>query len=440
MIYNNMPKRDIKLPCWFMTLMVRWILVDGLSPDSHENRTRLGILAGWVSVVISTALAITKFFLGYISGSVSIIADATNNVADVGSSLMIALGFQWSRKPRDEEHPFGHGRIEAVATIVLAVVLLVVGIEVGKSGVMRLIDPHPVSAPTWLLVAVGVTLVVKTWMAIFARSLASLTKSRVLAADAWNHTFDIVCSIMVVLALVCSRMGWGALDGWTAVAVALFILYTGISYGREAIDMLLGQKPDPDIVNKIAALVEQVDAVINVHEIIVHHYGAVQMVSFHIEVDAHLSLVDAHEIAEAAEDVVEQAFGWRTIAHLDPVDNLHPFASKLKRAVKSYVASDSRVASAHDVRAEGEDAPFWVSFDLVIDMKISTTEYNDIYEGCLAYLLETFGDQFAGADIALEAVVESAPTQRRIFTNKKVRSVQSLRKGRHMNWTDIPLP
>ncbi|HEY5621387.1 MAG TPA: cation diffusion facilitator family transporter, partial [Pontiella sp.] len=249
-----------------MNYLLRRVMDPAQPPECHENRTRLGMLAGWTSTVLSALLALIKGWLGLVSGSVSMIADATNNLTDMGSSLVIALGFQWSRKPRDEDHPFGHGRIEAVATLILAIALILVGAEVAKSGIGRLIAPKPIESPGWVLAAAGITVVIKIWMTLFARLLARMTKSKVLEADAWNHTYDIACTLMVVVALVSSRMGWGAVDGWTAVAVALFILYTGISYAREAIDILLGQKPDSKMVRAIYDTVVALDDVMGVHE------------------------------------------------------------------------------------------------------------------------------------------------------------------------------
>lgn len=398
-----------------MSLLLRWVLNSDYAPESHENRTRLGMLAGWTSTVLSAFLAVAKGWLGLASGSVSMIADATNNLTDMGSSLVIALGFQWSRKPRDEEHPFGHGRIEAVATLVLAIALIIVGAEVAKSGVLRLINPHPVEAPIWVLIAVGITVGVKTWMAVFARKLAKLSKSQVLEADAWNHTFDIICTLMVVVALISSRMGWGAVDGWTAIGVALFILYTGISYAREAIDILLGKNPDPEEVRAISEAVMTIDGVIGTHEIVVHQYGDVKMVSFHVEVDAGISLVDAHLISERAEDAVEQQLEWRAVAHIDPVDRSHPLFEKLNEFLNDYISNTKGLVDFHDLRAEGKDAPFRISFDLVTDMETPRTEYDSIYEQVSLAVQQRFSGQINHVEIGIEASVESAPMARRIF-------------------------
>ena len=398
-----------------MGFLLRRILDTKFPPDSHENRTRIGMLEGWVSTLMSLVLCIVKGWLGLVSGSVSLLADATNNLMDMGSSLVVALGFQWSRKPSDEEHPFGHGRIEAVATLVLSIVLLLVGVEVAKSGVVRLLDPQPVNAPWWLLVAVGATVALKVWLAVFARNLARLSRSHVLEADAWNHAFDVVSTLLVVVALVGSRMGWAALDGWTAIGVAVFILITGIKYAREAIDILLGKKPEPEEVDAIHRIVDAVDGVIGVHEIMVHQYGDVKMVSFHIEVAANLTVIGAHHIAEEAESAVEAQMEWRAVAHVDPVDRSHPLFGDLHQALKSHVRSDSELSAFHDLRAEGDEPPYGISFDLVTDMDVQREEYRAVYDRIVNMVAERFGDRVGRAEIGIEAPVDSAPMVRRRF-------------------------
>ncbi len=399
-----------------MGFLLRRVLDPACAPDSHQNRTRLGMLAGWTSAVLSFLLAVTKGWLGLVSGSVSLMADATNNLTDVGSSLVIALGFQWSRKPRDEKHPFGHGRIEAVATLVLAIAMILIGVEVAQTSIVRLIHPKPIEAPDWLLVAVGVTVAVKTWMAVFARRLANLTRSQALAADAWNHAFDMVCTLMVVAALVSARMGWGILDGWMAIGVAVFILYTGVAYARGAIDILLGEKPDPQTVRNIYKTVMGVEGVLGAHEIMVHQYGDVHMVSFHIEVDARMSLVDAHNLSEIAEEAVETQLGWRAVAHADPVDRSHLLFEELNQVLKQYIVGESRLVDVHDLRAEGDRAPFKVSFDLVTVMGALHSDYDEIYRSCVEELRTVFGSRVDLAEIGIEAVVESAPMLRTTFT------------------------
>ena len=407
--------KGLKLSDPLMGFLLRRVLVENLPPDGPENRTRIGMLEGWVSTGISLFLCLIKGWLGFISGSVSMLADATNNLTDMGSSLVIALGFQWSRKPRDEEHPFGHGRIEAVATLVLSIALLVVGFEVCKSGVNRLLNPSPVNVPMWVLVVIAITVGIKFWMAVFARKLARLSKSHVLEADAWNHIFDVVCTLLVIVALVGARFGYSSVDGWTAIGVSLFILFTGVKFAREAIDILLGTLPDPGEVEAIHTIVDAVDGVLGVHEIMVHQYGDVKMVSFHIEVDAKLTVIDAHEIAEIAEEAVETRLLWRAVAHVDPVDHSHPFFEELHKTISAFIETDAELVDFHDLRADGDLPPYTVSFDLVTRMKTSRSHYSAIYDRTLQLITREFGNRVRKAEIGIEAAVDSAPMERKQF-------------------------
>lgn len=409
------PAKEHKLPCPMMRFLLRRILDKTLEPDSSENRTRIGLLEGWVSTVLSLILCVVKGWLGLLSGSVSMLADATNNLTDMGSSLVIALGFHWSRKPCDEEHPFGHGRIEAVATLVLSIALLVVGVEVAKSGILRLLKPQPIDAPVWLMVTVAITVVIKLWMAVFARILARLSKSHVLEADAWNHTFDVICTLLVVVSLVGSRFGFSSLDGWMAIAVAGFIVATGVKYAREAIDILLGKKPEAEEVDAIHRIVETVDGVMGVHEIMVHQYGDVKMVSFHVEVDAQLTVVKAHDIAEEVEAAVESEMQWRAVAHVDPVDRSHPIFDELRGVLVDYIKADDELTDFHDLRACGVEPPYVISFDLVTEMDTRRTRYNGIYGRILNLITATFGERISLAEIGIEASVDSAPMVRKQF-------------------------
>ena len=302
-----------------MNFLIHRVMIEHEPFDGAENRTRLGMLAGWISTALSVVLCLLKGWLGLVSGSVSLMADATNNLMDAGSSLIIALGFQWSRKPSDEEHPFGHGRIETVITLVLAIALVLVGVEVAKSGFFRLLSPKPVVAPLWLIIVLSATIVTKLWMAIFAKKLARLSKSHVLEVDAWNHTFDVASTLLVGVALLGSKLGWSAIDGWMAILVALFILGTGIKYARESIDILLGKNPDPDEMKAIHHEVKSISGVLDVHDIIVHQYGDLKMISYHIEVDDTLNLIHAHEIANKTERAIQKNLGWQAVVHIDPV-------------------------------------------------------------------------------------------------------------------------
>jgi len=408
-------KKSEKIRCPIMGFLVRRVVDSSIPFNEMENRTRLGMLAGWVSTLLSILLCLIKGGLGWFSGSISLMADAMNNLTDVGSSLIISLGFLWSRKPGDEKHPFGHGRIEAIITLVMAIALLLVGFGVAKSGVLRLFHPKPILAPGWLLFSLGITIVVKLWMAVFATKLARLSGSHVLEVDAWNHIYDVASTLLVVVGLMGSKLGWIVLDAWMAIVVALLILGTGLKYAREAIDILLGEKPDPKDVRAIYQIVSSIPEVFGVHEIMLHQYGDIKMVSFHIEVPASLNLIKAHELAEQAERTVEEQLGWRALAHIDPVDRSHPLFNQVYEDLKRFMAKHSSFLDFHDLRIQGEKAPYHLSFDWVVRLGTPRMEYSQIYQETINWVEHTFPEKFSTLEIGIEAILEITPMERKTF-------------------------
>lgn len=345
---------------------MRRVVAADADPRNPEIRARLGELEGYVSLVISILLSTAKCVTGFLSGSISLLADAVNNLADIGSSLIIALGFRWSRSPRDRAHPFGHGRVEQVATLLLAISLLAVAWKVASAGIGRLMDPKPFTASPWILAIVFGTLAIKIWLAGFARSLALATRSHTLQADAWNHTYDIVCTSLVVAALVSERMGWDAVDGWAGLAVSLFIAYTGIAFGWRAINTLIGEAPGIDKLRHIRDLAVSVPGVFSVHEIILHSYGDTSMISLHAEVDARLSALEVHDLAERVEKTIADEWNAKVIVHADPVDHAHPAYAAAAAAITEWVHGHPEIIGFHDLRLSGGPESLECAIDLVV--------------------------------------------------------------------------
>lgn len=337
----------------------------GADPGSPAGRAALGELEGAVSLAISAGLSALKFGLGMASGSIALLADAANNLADIGSSLIVALGFRWSRRPRDREHPFGHGRAEAVSALVLSLILIGVAAEVFRAGWRRLMDPSPLRLSGWMTAAVVATIFLKAWLARFASVLARATGSLTLRADAWNHGFDILCTTLVVLALVGARSGWPAADGWAGVVVSGFIGWTGLRFARQAAHTLIGEAPKPADVAGIERAALDVPGVRGAHDIVMHAYGDVRLISLHIEVDAEHSVLEAHELAERVEAQVAARLDARVVAHVDPVDRSHPAYARVESAVRDCVDAHPDLAGFHDLRIAGTRARFHLAVDLV---------------------------------------------------------------------------
>ena len=348
------------------------------SPKSPEIRVKLGMLEGWASAVASILLSSTKLLLGWVTGSIAVIADGINNLTDVGSSLVIVFGFRWSRKPRDPDHPFGHGRIETVAALVLSITLIMVGLDVGKESIQRLLHPEGFTAPPWVIGLLVTTMIFKEWLALFARKLARATEAKVLEADFWNHQFDVLSNAVVVLALIGSRYGWLSLDGWAGLVVSFFILYTGIRYAHQSVSVLLGEAATKEEIAAVEKTAGAVAGVNGVHDIIIHKYGDVKIASFHIEVDAEKTAIDDHDLAERVERVVERESGCKAIVHVDPVDRTHPMYARVKECLKEIVAKDSRIVRFHDLRVMGRVGMFDLSVDVVVGIRIAENSYDEI--------------------------------------------------------------
>lgn len=343
-----------------------------------EGRSRIGEWEGLVSTLLSILLALTKGILAWFTSSISLLADAVNNLADVGSSLIVVLGFRVMRKPRDREHPYGHGRMEPVATLVLAIILVGVGIEVARAGVRRLLHPVPFVVPWWILVTVAGAVLVKLWMAGFARRLARLTGSAALKADAWNHTFDVATSSLVFVALFCSRWGWESVDGWAGLGVSVFIGYTGILFVREAIHTLLGEAPSHEELHHIHQIAESLPKIYGVHDIIIHSYGDRKLISLHAEVDAKQSALEAHHLAEQVEQTVADEVGAKVTVHVDPVDHSHPLYEHASAALKELIGAHQDVVGFHDLRVEGAGSRYDLSVDLVVCTEVTQEDFQTV--------------------------------------------------------------
>jgi cation diffusion facilitator family transporter len=359
-------------------LLVRVFVPGKGDPKSSEVRVRLGMLEGWTSTVASVLLASTKLILGWVTGSIAVIADGINNLTDVGSSLVIAFGFHWSQKPRDPDHPFGHGRIEMVAALILSITLIMVGLDVGKESVNRLLHPEVFTAPSWVVGVLAATMLFKQWLALFARKLARATEAKVLEADFWNHQFDVLSNAVVVIALIGSHYGFLSLDGWAGLVVSLFILWTGIRYARQSVSVLLGEAATKEEIAVVEKTARAVAGVNGVHDILIHKYGDVKIASFHIEVDAEKTAIEVHDLAERVERVVEREAGGKAIVHVDPVDRTHPMYSRVKECLKEIVTKDSRVVRFHDLRVTGKGEVFDLSVDVVVGISIQENSYAEI--------------------------------------------------------------
>jgi len=336
--------------------LVRRLIRDHERIDDLRVRARYGQLEGWVSVAVNSVLFVVKLALGLAVGSVGLVADAVHTLADSATSGVIIVGFRLAARPSDREHPFGHGRMEAVASLVVSVLLFVAGAELFRISVNRTLFPSVSAASTAVIVVIAAMVLVKELLAEFAYVLADMIGSKALAADAAHHRSDVAATVLVVLGLMAARLGWDRVDGAAGVLVSLFILHLGFSLAREAVTPLLGEAPSRRTLDEIVAAARSNAEVLGVHDIIVHDYGGTRLASLHLEVSDKTSVVELHDLADRVADAVGEKVGAHVVVHVDPVSRDHPRYRAVRETLKGIAADDERIQSFHDlrIRSSGE--------------------------------------------------------------------------------------
>ncbi len=284
-------------------------------------RVSYGIMAGVVGIVLNVALCVAKAAVGVAAGSVSIVADAVNNLSDASSNIVTLTGFKLASKPADSGHPYGHGRFEYLAGLVVAVLVTAVGFEIIRGGISRIIDPEPVEVSLPLLVVMLLSIVAKAWMMSFNTKLGDRIESETLAATAVDSRNDVITTTAVLVCALVSRFTGLELDGWAGLAVGIFVLVSGLALVRDTVNPLLGEAPSQEMVDRVVALVLATPGILGVHDLMIHDYGPGRKVaSAHAEMDSRTSLLTAHTTLDGIERRVAFETGITLTLHCDPID------------------------------------------------------------------------------------------------------------------------
>ena len=300
--------------------LIRRFVKDADNTASSEVRECYGVLAGAVGIVCNLLLFGLKLTIGLLTRSISIMADAVNNLSDGLSSVISIVGFKLCGRAPDAQHPFGYGRTEYIAGLGVSFLILLVGFEFLKSSVSRIVAPEPVVFSGTLLAILAVSLLVKLWMGTFNRTLGRRIQSPTLLAAMQDSINDVITTSVVILGMLAGRFTTLPVDGYVGVVVALFILWSGVGIARDTLSPLLGQAADPDIVQSIEDLVMGMDGIVGVHDLIVHNYGAGKsLASLHAEVPDDADIVAIHEVIDDAEKLVWKQTGVYLVIHMDPI-------------------------------------------------------------------------------------------------------------------------
>lgn len=325
-------------------------IADNENTADPAVRTRIGQLEAWVSIIVNGVLTVVKLTFGLAINSLALIADGVHTLSDVVTSGVVLFGFRIAGKPADKEHPFGHGRAEYIATLIIAIMLGVVGFEFIRSAVGRLVEPVSVTANWVVLLVVFLTLLMKLWLGQFSMALGLHIGSSTLKADAWHHRSDAISSVLVLIALAGSSLGYPALDGVGGVLVGSYLIWTGFAIARDVIDPLLGGPPSPELIKQVRDLCCNLVNVDGVHDITVHDYGHHRYLTLHVEVSDQLAAQESHEVAEQIQDLLRQELGAYAIVHIDPIDQDSEVVRQVKSLLDDLISRSDILIGYHDLR------------------------------------------------------------------------------------------
>lgn len=332
---------------WLKKLLIK----DYKSVGRPEVRTRYGVTAGIFGICSNAVICALKLAVGFVSGSVTVIADAVNNLSDAGSSAVTVAGFKLASRPADREHPYGHARYEYIGALVVAVIILIVGVLLCKSSVEKIVTPEEVSVDVWTYVVLAASIVMKLvqmWLYLdFAKSISS-GALKAAAADSRN---DVIATGAVLVAAVIMDVAGVNVDAYFGLAVSLFIVLSSFKYILEAADPLIGTRPPEEVVKTLKDKVLSYDGVIGMHDLAVHSYGEGRYFAVaHLEVPAKDDIMFAHELADNIERDVKAELGIQLTLHIDPIDNEDEETLALKERCMKVVRGFGEGFSLHDFR------------------------------------------------------------------------------------------
>lgn len=341
------------------------------NPDQVEDpkvRGAYGTMAGLVGIVCNLLLFAAKLLIGTVSGSVSITADAVNNLSDASSSIVTSVGFRLAQKPEDDEHPYGHARIEYLTGLAVAALILVIGFQLAKSSVSKILHPEAVEFSAALVVVLVLSIGVKLWMALFNRTLGKRIDSVSLIATAADSRNDVISTSAVLVAAVVAHLSGLNLDGYIGLLVALFILYSAVGIAKDTISPLLGEPADPELVRMVKhEVLDYDDRILGVHDLMVHDYGPGQtFASIHVEVDRNEDVMEIHDMIDNIERHLLEDKRIHLTIHYDPVVMDDAEVTHMREMVREKLQElDSRL-QFHDFRMVRGPEHTNLIFDVVL--------------------------------------------------------------------------
>lgn len=358
-----------------MTNLIVKLFLNNKDSSTPSGREAYGRVAGIVGIICNLLLSVMKFIIGTITHSVSITADATNNMTDAGSSIVTLVGFRLSEKPADEDHPYGHARIEYITGLIISFLTLIIGYDILKTSVSKILHPEDIAFSWTAVIILFVSIFVKLWLSLFNKSLGKRIKSKALEATAADSRNDVVATAAVLAVTLISHFTSLNLDGYMGVIVAIFIIISGIGLVKETVSPLLGQAPSKEMFEMIEKNILSYENVLGVHDLMVHSYGpGSYFASAHIEMDARIDVLTCHDVMDTIERDFLREHNIHIVVHLDPTVLDCEETNELKEVVRQILFHIDPVITFHDFRVVYGETAKNVLFDVVVPPKF---KYSD---------------------------------------------------------------
>lgn len=347
--------------------------------DAHV-RERYGVLSGAVGIACNALLFVVKLLIGLMTGAVSVAADAFNNLSDGLSSLISIVGFKVSGRAPDAQHPFGYGRTEYIAGLIVSMLICVVGIQFLQTSVERILHPEGVSFTWTVAVVLILTMLVKLWLGAFNRCIGKRIDSPTLLAAMQDSLNDVVTTGVVLIGMLAGQFTSLPVDGVVGIVVALFIIWSGIGIARDTLSPLIGQAADPQVTHEIADTVLKSPGILGIHDLIIHNYGVGKsLASLHAEVPDTADIVAVHELIDEAEREVWAKTGVYTVIHMDPVRVGDPRIDAMRETTLDVLQKIDPALTMHDFRVVEGERKISLIFDVIVPFGYTEEQKEEIH-------------------------------------------------------------
>ena len=360
-------------------LLVKMFVKNYEDTDNISVRTAYGVLASGVGIACNVLLSLAKMMVGMLLHSVSVMADAFNNLSDAGSSIIGLVGVKMAEKPADEDHPFGHGRIEYVAALIVAFLVIEVGFTFFKDSISKIRHPEKLRFQMVSIVILGMSILVKLWLGMFNKKLGKKIDSQVMMATAADSLGDVIATAATVVSILFWKVTGINIDGFVGLGVSLVVMWAGIGIARDTLEPLIGEATTPEDYRRIKKFVEKYDGIMGSHDLIVHNYGPGRsMASIHAEVPNNVSIEVSHEIIDRVERDAAKELGIFLVIHMDPLETEDQTVLKVRKKTEKAVEELDSRCSIHDFRmVKGEDQMNLI-FDLVVPREYSEKKGDEL--------------------------------------------------------------